>query len=309
METNNFYEELDGLYSDGDIAVVEAFVLKAIAGSATDSPERAGLYNELAGFYRGISRYAESEDAFTKALRIFESAGMSATPEYATVLLNFAGLYRVRGEADKAIELFLTAKENLGNAGARNSYAYISIINNLALAYQSKGDYDLALEHANQALELMRSGNGGNHEVAASLNNLAAIHISLGELETADSLVSEALEIYNAMPETDVHHAAAITTKAVIQCRTGDHNGALEGFRKALEFTGRFFGENIEFAVCRRNISDVYEMLGNLPAAITELTDAVRIMEGILGANHPSVQDAKNKLEKMQAVGVQNSEC
>jgi len=146
---------------------------------------------------------------------------------------------------------------------------------------------------------MVRMGVGGENEIAASLNNLAAIHLSLGELSVADSLITESLSIYDAAPEPNVHHAASLCTKAVIQCRTGYHRDALDSFRRALILTKRFFGENIEFAICKRNIADVYEMLGEIPSAVSELTDAVRIMEKLLGPDDLSVQSMQNKLEQL----------
>ena len=296
---NDFYEKLDDLYNSGDAAAVETFILEAVEASGDGSPERAGLYNELAGFYRGVSRFDESEDFFYKALALFKIARMELSPQYATVLLNLAGLYRIKGEADRAVALFLDAMEMFKNAGDTESYEYISVLNNLALAYQEKGEYENALEYAGEALELMRAGEAGEHEIATSLNNLAASNISLGRLDRAASLIAESLEMYDAMPEPNVHHAAALTTNAVLQYRSGKHREALEGFKRALDLTRRFFGENIEFASCRRNISDVYELLDDAPSAMAELADAVRIYERLLGSDHPSTRNAREKLEQL----------
>ena len=296
---NEIYGKLDELYGKGDLKSVEEYLLNAVGETGECSPGRAGLLNELAGFYRGVSRYAESENTFKQAIAIFELLGMDATPEYATVLLNLAGLHRLTGDADKAVELFRSAMVKLEDADARDSYAYVSILNNLALAFQSKGDLTQALEYASKALELMRAGSGNEHEVASSLSNLASIRLGLGQLDAAGELIEEALGIFDAMPEPDVHHAAALTTKAVLMCRKGSHRESLVDFQRALGLTKRFFGENIEFAVCRRNISEVFELLGDVSSAITELSDAVRIMDKLLGPEHPSVLSARNRIEQL----------
>ena len=296
---NEFYDRLDELYSQGDLAAIEKYLLEAVSQTNDQSPERAALLNELAGFYRGISRYTASEDAFIKSLNIFESANMEATPEYATVLLNLAGLYRLMGDSEKAIDLFKNAMSKLEASGATDSYAYVSILNNIALAYQEKGEPQQALQYASKALELMRTFASGDHEIATSLNNLASIRLGLGELDTADTLVTEALEYYDAMPEPNVHHAAAITTKAAIMSRRGDYKSALAGFRKALDLTQRFFGENIEFAICKRNISEICELLGDNATAAQELTDAIHTMERLLPPDHPAIKSARDKLTKI----------
>ena len=294
---NDFYEKLDSLYDAGDPSAVESFIIDAVSAAQEGSFERAGLYNELAGLYRGLNRFAESEEAFFRALDVFEAGGMEVSEGYATVLVNLAGLYRINGQADKVVNLYNSAIKKIEDVGASDSYAYISILNNLALACQEIGEYFRALEYAGKALTLMRGGVSDENEIAASLSNLAVIHLNLGELDAADQLIAEALAIYDGMTEPDVHHAAALTTKAVISCRAGYHYGALDGFRRALELTRQFFGENIEFAACKRNISDVYELLGDIPSAVMELTDAARILESILGPDHPSFKEALNKLE------------
>ena len=329
---DEFYQKLDELYRTGDLKAVETFILDAVRDAedsvsygtegaeaavaqisqlaATDvqtedpaattqsaaTAELAALYNELASFYRGVSRYGESEDFFRRSLGIFESIGMESTPEYATVLLNLAGLHRLAGDADKSVELFLCAMKRLDDADAQDSYAYVSILNNLALAYQAKGELSQALDCANKALSIMRMGIGNEHEVASSLNNLAAMHLQLGDLDIADGEITEALQIFGRMQEPDPHHAAALTAKAVINYRKGDRSGALAGFRRASDLTKRFFGENIEYATCKRNISEVCASLGDIPSAISELSDAIRIMERILGPEHATVLDAKKRL-------------
>jgi len=105
--------------------------------------------------------------------------------------------------------------------------------------------------------------------------------------------------MYDTMEEPNVHHAAALTTQATIMCRRKEYHDSLAGFRRALELTGRFFGENIEFAICKRNISEVCEILGDIPMAAAELSDSLRIMEKLLGPDHPSVKTTKTKLEKL----------
>ena len=136
-------------------------------------------------------------------------------------------------------------------------------------------------------------------ERAGLLSSLASIHLHLGQLGVADRLVSEALEIYNTMAELSVHQTAALTIEAVLMCRKGNYQGSLNSFRQALALTKRFFGENIDFAICRRNISEVCELLGDIPSAIEEMSGAVRIMEKLLDPGHASVKTARAELEQL----------
>jgi len=302
---DEFYEELDKLYEVGNQGAIESFIIGTIGKFEYVDEQRsltcASIYNELAGFYRGVSRYAESADAFLTSLSIFEENGYRASSEYATILLNLAGLRRLTGDIVNAIELFLTAKDIFESAGAKDTYAYISTLNNIALAYKESGDYDQALAYAAGALDHIRQS-GDDHDIATSLNNLAAIYLETGDLSSAGDLISEAFVLYDRMPEKNVHYAAALSTKASLLYRAGDYIGALANFRRALDWTNRFFGENIEFAICKRNISDVLEQLGDIHAAVIELSYAAAVMDRILGAEHPSVIETRRKLEQWGTV-------
>ena len=149
-------------------------------------------------------------------------------------------------------------------------------------------------------VEAIASTGVNSSERAGLLFNLASMQLELGDKALADEMISEALEIYDAMPEPDVHHAAALTAKAVLLCAQGDHQGSLSGFRRALELTKVFFGENIEYARCKQCISEVCELLGDMPSSIAEMSDAVRILENLLGADHASVIEAQSRLEGLQ---------
>jgi len=95
------FDKLDKLYSEGNSDAVEKFLKLTIASMEAneeeDKSEYVSILNELAGFYRGTSRYAESMELFSKALKIMEGNNAEDTPAYATVLLNLAGLYRLTG--------------------------------------------------------------------------------------------------------------------------------------------------------------------------------------------------------------------
>lgn len=58
--------------------------------------------------FRHIGRFAWSEDAFLKAIEIFQalSPEYRESPNYVTTLNNLAGLYRLAGEYHKAERLF-----------------------------------------------------------------------------------------------------------------------------------------------------------------------------------------------------------
>jgi tetratricopeptide (TPR) repeat protein len=220
MDSGKFFERLDELFKQDDPGAVESFMLKSLSELAhsrqNGSPECASIMNELASFYRGVSRYNESAEYFRRALDTLEQNGMNHSPQYAIILMNLAGMRRLLGQPAAAMEIFLKAKSMLEDAGHEHSYEYSSVLNNLSLAHQDAGEFEKACELASAALDYMRRSAGMEHEIATSLNNLANIRLRQEKIDAAETLVSEALEIYESMTEKNSHHAAALSTWASI---------------------------------------------------------------------------------------------
>ena len=299
---NEFNEKLNKLTAAGDLEAVEAFIKASIAEESEDSQTRSALRNTLAGFYRGVSRYAESAEEFARALEILEAVGMDTSPEYVTIQLNLAGLYRVMGQPDRAADTLGLAMDKLGSAGQHESYSYVSVLNDLAFVYQDKGEYPTAIEYAEKVLEIVRAGAGGESETALSLTNLASLRLANNQLDIAENHINEALAIYSDLSEPDAHQTAAIAIKAALLRHAGDYRGAIGRLREALELTGRFYGENAEYAASLCSISEIYELLGDYANARTELCNAVSIMDRVPGAvNNKALAGMRDKLAGLAA--------
>jgi tetratricopeptide (TPR) repeat protein len=307
------FEKLDALYAAGKPDEIEQFLVATIKSfelnEETHKGEFISVLNELAGFYRGVSRYTEAAELFLRALQLLEVAGLATSPAFATVLMNLAGLYRLTGQLAETITLFLRAKELLENADNRDDYAYASVLNNLSLAYQGTGELDLAFRLASDALTLLRTGSGAvadaardmTHEIATALNNLAAIDIQRGKYDEAEPLIAEALDLYNNMPEENVHHAAALSTWATVLFAKRDLDGARDAFTRSLALTYKFFGRNIEYAQVERNLSAVYETLGDMTNAKRHLASGYETIKGILGDAHERVSEYKISLLRLES--------
>ena len=69
----DFYMQLDHYYSSGGCEDVERFLLQSLEQEkSAGSDALIAVYNELGGFYRGISRFGESLDAFEQARLLTE---------------------------------------------------------------------------------------------------------------------------------------------------------------------------------------------------------------------------------------------
>lgn len=74
------FSQIDGLYQQADLPAVEEKLtgaLKKLEKQGKErSPEYAQVANELAGFYRGVSRYPESLHFFQTAMELLAEHGL-----------------------------------------------------------------------------------------------------------------------------------------------------------------------------------------------------------------------------------------
>lgn len=298
FDTKTFYDELDGYYSRYDNAATEKFLLDYLngvenslfisagcsccgdgdCGDGEEQPLSAeekewivsrsqgliAVLNELACFYRGVSRWNECIDAFTRLKKEMEDCGLTDSDNYALVILNMAGAYRLMGEYEKALAAFGESREILAANGKNDPYSTASLYNNEGLVYQDMKDYAKAAEHFEKALEYMRQVPDNDAEIATSLNNVAMAYYSAGEKDKAVKALDESLAIFSELDGgMNPHYAGGLNTKALFAFNAGDAELAAKTFELAIEKTRLIFGENKEFVIGCRNCAFAYSKLGN----------------------------------------------
>ncbi len=298
FDTKTFYDELDGYYARYDNEATEKFLLQALdnvensmiisAGcgcgcgddgscdieggiSAEDkewiisrSQGMIAILNEMACFYRGISRWPECIDAFTRLKTEMESCGLTETDNYALVILNLAGAYRLMGDFEKALATFAESRKILDANGKNDPYSTASLYNNEGLVYQDMKDFTKAAEHFEKALEYMRLVPDNEAEIATSLSNAAMAYYSAGNTEKAQKMLDESLAIFAELDGgMNPHYAGGLNTKALFAFNAGDVELAAKTFELAVEKTKLIFGENREFIIGCRNCAFAYSKLGN----------------------------------------------
>lgn len=195
MEITAVQEQLDALFRCGDYARVEPFLLQHIAAAeaAGDKAAALGLLNELMGYYRSTSRFADSLTVADRALALTEALGLRNSLPYATTLLNVATAWRADGQTQRAIQSFEEVGRLFLALRVQDAGLVATLYNNLALAWQESGDHTQAVRYLEAALPLVRARAGAEHDVAVSLTNLALSLIRLGQPAEARSALQEAL--------------------------------------------------------------------------------------------------------------------
>jgi tetratricopeptide (TPR) repeat protein len=304
-DISNVLEKLDALFRQGDQQAIEAYFAELLfdyeAAGKTDSMEYATLLNELAGWYRGISRYEDSERYFVQMLSILEKNGLQDSVAYARILLNAAGLYRLTNRFDEALDASLTAKAIIEANPQDDEYAFASALNSITLAYLAKGDLSSAESTATESLAFARNSSAaGNHEIATALSNLASVSVRMGSFNKAELLLREALELHEQMEQENFHHGAVLSALGTVLHSQERYSEAVAVFQQSVEATERFFGKNIEYAIGQYNLARTLEALGNVLDATAHQLKALEVTNDLLGADHAKTRKFQEYLTKLQ---------
>ncbi len=299
---DEFFSTLDNLYLTGDQEKIERFMLDKLREleEQGETLDASSVMNELAGYYRGTSRYGDSVRYAQASMAILQERGMGETIQYATMLLNYAGVLRLMGKLTQSRDSFRESKAILERLGETGSYAYVSLLNNLALTLQDMNEGDEAIELAQQALSIMRGRAEREDEVPTSLNNLSAMYLRQKKFDKAEETVRQALEEFHALPERSAHEAAAWGTLGVIFYQTKRLPEALDAFEKAAEQTKFVFGENVDYASSLRSIAVIKLAMQDRKGAAERQAQALRVLKNLLGEQHPRVQSYAQELREYE---------
>lgn len=282
FDLKKFYQELDEHYAAHDNEATERF-LKSSRSRAyqegladpipTGCPSCApplepnmpyvSVCNEMACFYRGLSRFQDSLDCFTLAQEELETLYLQNTPEYATILLNKAGTYRYMGDLDNALDHFSRSARILSTDNKGKPDVLAGLYNNIGLVWLDKKDPKKALSYFQKALPLVSADENLIVEQGTTWNNLAAAYNALGRREEADEAIQNSVSILSGLDcGVNPHYPAALNTRGTFAYQAGNYKQALCDFTEALEKTRLVYGENIEYAYACGNCAAVCSQMG-----------------------------------------------
>ncbi|MCI8594075.1 MAG: tetratricopeptide repeat protein [Oscillospiraceae bacterium] len=301
FDAQKFYDELDKYFAGFDNEATEAFLrqeldkadnIGMILGVSSSCPtcnigkeseclsdeERAlvlqrsqariAVLNEMACFYRGISKWEPCISTFKDLVMEMEFSGLQESEQYALVLINMAGAYRLLGQFDEALDMFGRAGAILENIGCTNDYDLASLYNNTGLVYQDQDNLPKAVEFFEKALAYTRKVEDNEAELATALSNLSLAYYRTGDKENAQKTIEESLSIFEKLDDgLNPHYAGALNTEATYCYLAGDYDKSASYFQQAAEKTKLIFGENKDYVSCCRNCSMALEKKGDAEGA------------------------------------------
>ena len=270
MDIRDYFRIVDKSYGTEDNQIIESEIKRACElakeNEGEDSAIYASMLSELGGFYRGLTRYDESVECFTKAAEILKALYGPNSPDYATCVNNRAGSYRQMREFDKAEEGFAECLRIYENTVGRHHILYSAGLNNVALVALDKGQTDRAMALLTESAEILKGLPDHLDECATSLANTAELYRQLGRYEDAEKNLLEAKDIYeNKLHDTFTPHYHAILNSLGLVCMaTERYKEAADWFRASLVYCAKYYNtEHREYKATERNLRDAEALIGD----------------------------------------------
>ena len=257
------------------------------------------LLDALGKSYLGLGLYSRAEEAFRKALAVFEEALGPDHPNTLTSRHNLALAYQSAGHVDEAIALNEATLKQFESKLGPDHPETLRIRNNLTLAYYSAGRVAEALPLFESTLRLRESKLGPDHpETLQSRNNLAGTYCAVGRVAEAIPLFELTLKQRESKLGAD-HPDTLITRSNLAGAyysagRVGDAIALNESTLKLRE--SKLGPDHPETLTTRNNLALAYQAAGRVAEAIPIFEATLKQSESKLGPDHPETLTTRNNL-------------
>lgn len=306
----DFYTELDRRYQQRDQDALEEFLLSSKRSaqrlsqpgnpetscpSCIEEPEPnlefVSVCNELACFYRGLSRWEEAIAAFQEALGELRRFFLEKTPNAAMVLMNLADTQRLMGACDDALATFSQVEQILEKNNMTGGSPMAGLCNSIALVYQTIGQPETAISYMEKAVSILDDLPDNRMELGVTCSNLASAYSAVGRQAEADAVIEVSISLLSqADCAATPHYHAALNTRGVFAFQAGDYAKAAECFTASLEQINQIYGKSMEYAIGCRNCAEVFRRLGEQEKADRYQAEAEALTQKL--APKPAAEEA-----------------
>ena len=270
MDIDVFFQGLSTVFASGDQEAVSGYLRRSLAEAEAENDSHAAvtILNEMTGYFRSISNYAEALKASERAIALMQSLGYENTAAYGTTLLNAGTAYRAAGDNIRAMELFFQALALFGDHLPADDHRLAGLFNNIGAIYEETGRYTEALDVLQQAADILEKHPDMASDAAVVRSNLALILLRVQRDAEAMAALEKALTLFRRQGEGEAgrrlspHYAAALAGMGEVHMRMQEYAKAVEAYEAALEHIKATFGENRDFTVTCRNCALAYEAAG-----------------------------------------------
>lgn len=274
MDMERFFNGLSKLFAEGRTSEVRGYLLRGLDEAETGNDEGAvvGILNEMIGYYRSVSEYAEAIRVAERALSLMRRLGYEGTVHYGTTLLNAATAHKAAGDANSALGLFSEALAIYTAELPEGDPRLAGLYNNISAVYRDAGAFEKARENLEKAAAILSRVKGAEGECATVFANLGLVYSALNREQEAMAALGKARELFGPDEEErrkNPHYAAALAALAGARFAMKQYPEAASLYEETLGLLKAAYGENKDYAVTCRNAAAAYAAMDdNARAAV-----------------------------------------
>lgn len=291
MNIDDFYQGLEDLFAEGQPEEIHAYLRSELARAEAEDDKNAviSILNELMGFCRNTSRYAEALEAAKRALSEMRELGYEDTVHYGTTLLNSATVHRASGNTVMALEQFIAALAIYEANLPDDDYRLAGVYNNVSSIYEQSGQYDDALQALHKALNIMSRNPDMLEDTGIVQTNLGMLLFKMNREHEAMLELEKALELFKPTggKKAGPHYAAALAGVGEAYFRMSKFAEAVQVYEDALAHIAAVYGRNRDYAVTCANCAQACSALGDAEKAAryTALAESIARELGLDASN------------------------
>ena len=277
MNIADYFSIVDSAYKTEDNAFIESEIKRACElarqNEGEDSPIYSAMLSELGGLYRGLTRFDECLDCFTKAAEIMKAAKGEDSADYATCVNNRASTYRLMGRFDEAEKELLYCLDIYEKAVGKKHILYAAALNNLGMLALNKEDTESAMKYLTESADILKELPDRLFEYGSSLANTAEWYRLQGRYKEAEDNLLKAKAVYDTeLNDTYTSHYHAILNSLGLVCMaTHRYKEAEAWFEQALTACARYFNtEHREYKSTQRNLEIVRNLRDGSSSSVSE---------------------------------------
>jgi CHAT domain-containing protein/Tfp pilus assembly protein PilF len=287
-------------------ALIEARKLEAATRSRYGTGHAAygmALYH-IGNAYESVGRYHDAEEAFKRALAIFEKNLSPQDPSLAHALNDLAWTYHRQGRYDEAEGLYKRVLAVFDEGGtSANQDGLAAALNNLGLVYLYQDRYGDAEGLFRRAVSISEKIPGRSTDLGRELINLGQVYNRQGRYEEAESALKRALSIQErVLGAKHPDFAQSMINLAWVINSRGRYSEAEELYNRGLKIYESALGSNHPvFAEVLHNLAVAYERQHKYSDAKAIYQRVLAIRQTAFGDSHPELARSLYSLAELEA--------
>ena len=233
------------------------------------------------------------KQAVDRSAALLEHKLLGQPTVQATLRNTLGRIYLNLGAAPRAQEQLEQAVRLRRSQGGNSSPEVAESLSSLGVALTHNGEFDDGEARAREALDIYRDRLGPRHpQVVAPMNNLVSVLCFRGDNDdTVHELAAETLELARELlPEDRLELGHALTHRALLLGRRGQHGSAAQLYRQALDLYRRTLGEeHPEIASVLNNLAYTMNRQGDAAGAEDLYRQTLALQRRLFGDDSSSV--------------------